>query len=38
VTVVNIDNGFGAAYSATMILQRVHREATKRMTDEALTS
>jgi pyridinium-3,5-biscarboxylic acid mononucleotide synthase len=38
VTVVNINNGFGAAYSATMILQRVHREATKRMTDEALTS
>jgi NCAIR mutase (PurE)-related protein len=38
VTVVNIDNGFGAAYSATMILQRVHRETSKRITDEALTS
>jgi hypothetical protein len=29
VTVVNIDNGFGAAYFATMILQRIHRPATQ---------
>jgi len=29
VTVVNIDNGFGAAYFATMILQRIHSQAGK---------
>lgn len=29
VTVVNIDNGFGAAYFATMILQRIHPQAGK---------
>jgi NCAIR mutase (PurE)-related protein len=38
VTVVNIDNGFGAAYSASMILQRIHGRSPKRVTDEALTS
>ena len=27
VTVVNIDNGFGAAYSASMILHRIHTQA-----------
>jgi pyridinium-3,5-biscarboxylic acid mononucleotide synthase len=27
VTVVNIDNGFGAAYFATMILRRIHSQA-----------
>jgi hypothetical protein len=27
--VVNIDNGFGAAYFATMILQRIHRPGTQ---------
>lgn len=29
VTVVNIDNGFGAAYFATMILQRIHPQLGK---------
>jgi NCAIR mutase (PurE)-related protein len=38
VTVVNIDNGFGAAYSASMILQRIHRRSSKTVIDEALTS
>ena len=41
VTVVNIDNGFGAAYSATMILQRIRAAGAKsvsRVTDEALRS
>jgi NCAIR mutase (PurE)-related protein len=30
VTVVNIDNGFGAAYAASMILRRIHHQADKR--------
>ena len=29
VTVVNIDNGFGAAYVASMILRRIHRQAVR---------
>jgi pyridinium-3,5-biscarboxylic acid mononucleotide synthase len=29
VTVVNIDNGFGAAYVASMILRRIHRQAAR---------
>src|SRR6202161_3161148 len=29
VTVVNIDNGFGAAYAASMILRRIHRQGDK---------
>jgi NCAIR mutase (PurE)-related protein len=29
VTVVNIDNGFGAAYAASMILRRIHHHADK---------
>jgi pyridinium-3,5-biscarboxylic acid mononucleotide synthase len=29
VTVVNIDNGFGAAYVASMILRRIHGQATR---------
>jgi NCAIR mutase (PurE)-related protein len=29
VTVVNIDNGFGAAYAASMILRRIHNHADK---------
>ena len=29
VTVVNIDNGFGAAYVASMILRRIHQAAGK---------
>jgi NCAIR mutase (PurE)-related protein len=29
VTVVNIDNGFGAAYVASAILRRIHRQAGK---------
>ena len=32
VTVVNIDNGFGAAYVAAMILQRIHRHAAQALT------
>jgi NCAIR mutase (PurE)-related protein len=35
VTVVNIDNGFGAAYAASMILRRIHRRGDK---GAALTS
>jgi NCAIR mutase (PurE)-related protein len=29
VTVVNIDNGFGAAYVACMILRRIHQNTAK---------
>jgi pyridinium-3,5-biscarboxylic acid mononucleotide synthase len=29
VTVVNIDNGFGAAYVASMILRRIHGQASR---------
>jgi pyridinium-3,5-biscarboxylic acid mononucleotide synthase len=36
VTVVNIDNGFGAAYVASMILRRIHLQAGKNTAQEMM--